>query len=134
MYSMIISLNLYNKYFKSIILLLLLIPRIKRFELLMIDLKSIVLPLNYILILKLTGIEPILVPYQNTILTNWIIVSIIIYIYIYIYGVNENWTHIYCMQHNCSTNLTITPYLYYIYVFNRNWTYVFSLTVRCFNH
>ena len=33
--------------------------------------------------MKLTGIEPIFVPYQNTILTNWIIVSIIsTYVYI----------------------------------------------------
>lgn len=47
--------------------------------------------------MKLIGIEPILVPYQNTILTDWIIVSLNI-------GVNENWTHIYCMQHNCFTN------------------------------
>ena len=28
--------------------------------------------------MKLIGIEPILVPYQNTILTNWIIVSILL--------------------------------------------------------
>lgn len=60
--------------------------------------------------MKLTGIEPILVPYQNTILTDWIIVSIYYIILIFIiyilllFGVNENWTHIYCMQHNCFTN------------------------------
>ena len=41
--------------------------------------------IEYILLylMKLTGIEPIFVPYQNTILTNWIIVSIIsTYVYI----------------------------------------------------
>lgn len=47
MYSMIISLNLYNKYFKSIIhYLYIVFTRIKRLELLMIDLKSIVLPIK----------------------------------------------------------------------------------------
>ena len=41
--------------------------------------------IEYILLylMKLTGIEPIFVLYQNTILTNWIIVSIIsTYVYI----------------------------------------------------
>ncbi len=88
---MIISLNLYNKYFKSIILLLLLIPRIKRFELLMIDLKSIVLPLNYILYIETnrnrTYIGTLSKYYSNQL--NYSFYNYI-HIYIYIYGVNEN--------------------------------------------
>ena len=46
MYSMIIPLNLYNKYFKSIIHYLYNITRTERLELPMIDLKSIVLPIK----------------------------------------------------------------------------------------
>lgn len=116
MYSMIISLNLYNKYFKSIIFIIITYTKDKKIRTLndWFEINSFTIKLYpYIETNRnRTYIGTLSKYYSNQL--NYSFYNYI-HIYIYIYGVNENWTHIYCMQHNCSTNLTITP-LFILYV------------------